>query len=81
MKGRSTHRLRDGMCQGDYAVYVKSILPDMIVTSYVYVAINTLINNNKSDITSTCWRLLLDIVEYKDIIVFTSIWSAIHVTT
>jgi len=81
MKGRSTHRLRDGMCQGDYVVYVRSILPVIIVTSHVYVAINPLIYNYKSDTTPNCWRFLLDIAECKDIIVFTSIWSAIHVTT
>jgi hypothetical protein len=81
MKGRSTHRLWDGMCQGDYVVYVRSILPVMILTSHVYVAINPFIHKNKSDTTPNFWRLLLDIAEYKDIIVFTSIWSVIHVTT
>ena len=53
----------------------------MIMTSHVYVAINRFIHNKKYDLTPKFWCLLLDIVECIDIIVFTSIWSAIHVTT
>lgn len=81
MKGRSIHRWRNGMCQGDYANNVRLILPTMIVILFVYIATLLFILCLMRVITSIRWRLLLDIKECIGIIFLTNILSAIHVTT
>ena len=56
MKGRSTHQWRNDMCQGDYAHYVRLILPVMIMISFAYLAISQFIYYFKRIKTSILWR-------------------------
>jgi hypothetical protein len=40
MKNRSVRRWRGGICKGDYAEYVSSILPALVVVQLVFGAIH-----------------------------------------